>query len=211
MRDKGFTLVEMLILLALTSLLISMLVPALSAGRERAVGLECQSNLRQIGTIHTMRDRWGSSAYDLGDSGLSRPSGFNDNGKQPIRVNPNGVIGAKEFHADMEEIAQDVPRDWFLLCPVADREHRNSYGIRFQMIGLPTYTGPLIRQRDVIFGCSDFKVVDVASNFAARHVNNASYMFADIHVEQRPASEVFSDEELSEKSKRQTPPPHNNL
>jgi len=210
-RDKGFTLIEMLILLALTSLLISMLVPALSAGRERAIALECQSNLRQIGILHAMRDRWGNSPYDLGDSGLSQPSDFGEDGKKPVRANPNGVIGAKNFHVEMEQMAQDAPRDWFLLCPVAERDHRNSYGIRFEVIGLPTYTGPLLAQRDVIFGCSDFKVIDVASNFATRHVNMASYLFADIHIEQRPAGEIFSEEELNEKSNRTTPPPDRSL
>lgn len=54
MRTKGFTLLELLVVIATMGILAAILLPALSRAREAANRAHCQSNLKQMGTVLKM-------------------------------------------------------------------------------------------------------------------------------------------------------------
>lgn len=82
-RHKGFTLVELLVVISIISVLASLLLPALQKARQQAYVIACVSNCKQFGVaLHSYGDEngghqpvrlfTGSNVYDRGVNGTIR-------------------------------------------------------------------------------------------------------------------------------------------
>jgi prepilin-type N-terminal cleavage/methylation domain-containing protein len=62
-RRKGFTLIELLVVISIMSLLIALLLPALSEAKKSAQGAKCLNNLKQIAVANASYMNFNNQAY----------------------------------------------------------------------------------------------------------------------------------------------------
>src|SRR4051794_18855694 len=74
---RGFTLVELLVVIAIIAVLIAILLPGLSRARQRAVEVQCMSNLRQLGVLMMNYALEFKGRYPTGQEGMTW-KGFRD-------------------------------------------------------------------------------------------------------------------------------------
>jgi prepilin-type N-terminal cleavage/methylation domain-containing protein len=139
-RIRGFTLVELLVVIAVISILAALLLPAFNRGREAARSVSCISNLHQIGI--------GLQLY-VSDNGNRLPALFDWSGSQPPDANSPFINRVLAHHVGSSNVFR-CPSDrsgvyeltgssysWNFLLNGQDADHLRLLGMDFNPHQIP--------------------------------------------------------------------------
>lgn len=106
-KNGSFTLIELLVVIAIMAILAAMLLPALSAARERADATSCMNYLKSWGTMYAMycddNEDYGPLAYDSDYKKSWRYVLYTTYYQDAKNRNANNLLSCPAYHKDIPE------------------------------------------------------------------------------------------------------------
>lgn len=154
-RANGFTLVELLVVIAVIALLVGVLLPALSSARSAGMGSKSLSNMRQMATAWTVyaydsrdimvpsqparRPNFEENLYDVGNGLHYRPKWFALIGAKSPEMFAYAVPSQRREDEHSYPVTNEI---W--LCPVVPdwvSSRNTAYGYNYQFLGNARFLG----------------------------------------------------------------------